>query len=459
MRKKIALVLALVMVLMMLAACGDEGVPYVPNNNSGSVGDNIATLPGGNDEPGTTLPNTTLPGGMQSNQTQPENVRQFDTSAETDEVAVLRENGCLLIISPVTFVDNEMIFNVTLENPTDRGVFFSTRTSVMNGTVVEPYGSVYAEAGKTESAAFGLDTRELRMCGLFSLNKLELNLEIYDDVDYATETLTVVLKEKNAGRFELDLETYYAEVIEANAMNFDLVHAEKMDLEVYGVKVLNQALVKNEYGVDQLMMEVYNTNSRSVYIDWLVTAVNGLQNSGGGDGCAVPAGCRAVLVWDTSWEYDENKREAFGIKSLAKVDYTINVYDEDYESEEIESSLIVPGEKATLDMSATVIYDVDGVKISAKKAVGNEYATYIYLIFENNGATDYYVEQDNNDITIDGTAESVWANLPYAMWEDDFRIGEVTMINVEAEMITIPCTLVEYYSDEVVEIQLVIDLG
>ena len=108
MKKKFALILAMMLVLSLLAACGNQGTPYVPPEN-GAVAPN-----------GSAGNNTTLPDNQQSEPAENEEEEpyfEFEVSATTEEKTVTSASGFVITAFPVSCSGASYVFEFSFTNP------------------------------------------------------------------------------------------------------------------------------------------------------------------------------------------------------------------------------------------------------------------------------------------------------------------------------------------------------
>ena len=432
MKKILAVILSVVMVLTLLAACG---------NNNGT-----AVMP---TESGASAQGST-------------HWKKFNKTAVTTETVATAANGCSITVAPVEYLDDSLAFDVVFENPTDMNVVFDLDSVAVNKVMMHEYTYAKIEPGESYETTLTFYMDDLRLRGVIFLASLEAEFTLSDEDNWEElERLTFTIESDKVGDLEVDTGAFYNAVNSTGArrdLGFTLLDAQQTQTDVgNGLTLITMgAMAYGDTANNHFFMELYNDSDETAYADWYVAELNGLEMAANPDWGDVLPGCRIVLFWHTEYQVSETMRQAFGIESVVNYRYKIETADgERNNSVETEGFYEIPGSEATLDMTAEVLYDDGDVKISAKEVVESEWGySYIYLIVESD--EDAYVSCNSDEIEVDGSTGYIWCGLSCWLDEGEMAIESIEIENLDADSITLPVEITTYDEYDVVAVDLVI---
>lgn len=433
--KKILAAILLASCLLTLAACGSSGAGTVPpagqtggNNGGNNGGDNTNDFP------------------------------KFKT-ANTKEVVLTAENGCVVTLTPMTYREDYAELRVNFQNNTDGVRKLNMDCFSINGMMLDNYVFVEAEAGEADVDVIEFYTDELRMMGIFQIAKIEILFNIMDEDWNVEETLTCKIDSTAADKYEADPMAYFNAVTSEKAQK-QLYYKVKDSVDTrtaLGHEVYAESIVyvEKEYSGEQLRLELVNESSQMRYVQIGVDMVNGMTASGGDKSYTIFPGARAVVTIDMEWVLESSLREAFGMKGVSTVELSSEVYtcyddgsmNWEEESEYEILSYTVPGTSEKPDYSGMVLYEENGLKITAKAPVEEVYSdeykeTYVYLIFENVGDMDLYIRENYDKEIIVETGEDgyVYFQNPSYLYMGERVVCYVEVDNMTGNSIFLPLT-------------------
>lgn len=154
---------------------------------------------------------------------------------------------------------------LVLENNTDRPLWLTTESIVVNGFVMQ-YGSVYAwaEPGQTEEGYFYLDEQEVMDAGITQFQEISFQMEVVDD-----ETYDLLLTQPVTFRPQCD-EDYVQEALQPGTV---LLDQDGVLLSYQGYEPDYSLPEEPCYGSLKLYLENNTDNSLGIYT--LESQVNG----------------------------------------------------------------------------------------------------------------------------------------------------------------------------------------
>ncbi len=431
--KKFFAVLLLAAMLLSLWACGKQDTPTVPTTgNSGG---------------------TTEKDPLQSEFTW----KKFDTSATLEKKTVTSKDGNVLTFDKLEYDGDSAIINFTLKNNGEEARVAMVEAVSVNGVMIQSSASVWTEPGEEKQDVIYLTLDAMRLYGIFEIAELDLQIQMYNEEWEDEELIDVELKTSAQATNSAD--DYIKAVNSAAAqetLGFNVVEtiSERKDLgnDLYLESIVYMQIEDGSY----LLLEVDNEGEQMRNAYACITQINKLGAYDGLDMNIYP-GAKAILQLDAEWALPSIKREVFGMSEIYEILYDITTYDCDENGEIVwddeekttEFTYKVPeAEVKAPDMTGTVLYEQEGLRILAKEPVTNDWdETYIYMIYEADPELGLSVEEDwEKEIQVDGTCEYSLLSTP-GFLEEKYTVGYLELDYMEAESATVYLTLYDYNAD------------
>ena len=399
MKKIIALILTLSLLLTALAGCGkDAGGGEEGRSPANAGGEKTDPEKGKTDQKPAERP--TIEGG------------------EINETVLFDEMDVKITATKLECSRSGAEVTLLLENNTDKTLQFLSNTLIyatnsVNGWMIKDgYLNVTVEPGKNAYAVVEFDGETLSIMGITKIADITLGLYVEDENNKTyLQTGPMELKTSFADSFDYTEDTYRAAIEGdvAKSLKLDLIKLDDtVSYDHYGIKVLSQALLQNEYGDYWVLTEIENTSKDDVDVYSEGFKVNGLTL------CAsrwtsqtVNAGKRMVMQASLSSMLNEEAWKLFGIDEVGRLEYGLSLreIDGDKLMDAEGLTLTVPGASTTCDMTAEEVYNGNGIRISYKGLVdvkGDDEDPLLILIVDNANSKYVSIEDDFKASKING---------------------------------------------------------
>lgn len=269
MRRILCLMLAAIM-LMTLAACGDDHKPANDDTSSDGTDTPVAT-----EEP------TTAPVGGKHEVISLDFINTFDHKPSMEEQSVYDKNDLTVKATGIRYdtVSGPQIL-LNIHNGTDKQVLIQNNHTVVNGFMMTPEINVTVPAGKTVDTPMSLPYLRLAMADIHTITELEFSLRILDSMTYAvidtTEPVRPALTDTDPDAAPYDEEGQVAfdgkdVKVVLKGLKHDTLFDSDSVVMVYmdnrsdkTVTVLNTELTVNGYDVTTAMHTVILPGKRAV---------------------------------------------------------------------------------------------------------------------------------------------------------------------------------------------------
>lgn len=230
MKKIFALLLSLLMVFS-LVACGTDTELQAPNDVNG-----VTTTPATDNAP---------------------------TTATISEMVLLDQDGIKITAKSLDlegWMGPEI--KVLIENNTDKNLSFQTRSSSVNGYMVETMFHTEVAAGKKVNESIVLSSSDLELCGITNLATIEFSFHIF-----YTETWNEYL--------DTDIITINTSLADTHVQNYDA--SGDVAYDVNGIKIVIKGLADESLFGPSIVFYAYNANDKAVTIQVRSVSINGFM--------------------------------------------------------------------------------------------------------------------------------------------------------------------------------------
>ena len=460
--KRILAICLLLCMMLGLAACGDEGVPYVPPTVGTRPTGNTGNVDGPEEPDG--------PGKVE----ELTSWQKFNTTVTTDKHVLTTEVGATITIDPVTYDEVDAGLKITLDNSSEQTLYADVKMAAVNGVMLDAGTSVTADAGESGDTTLWLSQDQMRLNAIFNIKTIDLVLSIYDEEWDQLKQLEVTIGAKVVAVMP-GCEDFYDVITNEAAQKdlaFELLDATRAEQALgKDVYLKTKAMVQYEYeSTTRVYLELENRSQEAKYLDVTLQKLNGLEHYWDWDYGYMLPDTTMLISFVVGGNFGEGMMvKAFGMEEIAQMEFAAEVYDcdENYEmdfwAEDTAHNIVtynIPDTEVTLDMSATVIYDNGQIRISSKEAVTNEYnESYIFLIFEVLSNDDYYVEDHpDRDVTVEGEDCYVYFDTPGWIEGKGTAITYLEVDNTKPVTVDVPVMVTNWDTDEESFLSLLFDL-
>jgi hypothetical protein len=324
--------------------------------------------------------------------------------------------------------------------------------------MVNGYLHMEVDSGATDFDVFSFSYDELRTLGIFQIATMDILMNIINEEWITEETHSIQVKSDAADTYEEDPQAYYNAITSQKAQNqleYKVIVNEDIREELgTDLYLESKVFMKSRYG-EYLKMEVVNEGSQMRYVRIGTEMVNGMPANSASEYFTIFPGKKAVFSIDMEWALPKTLREAFEMDEIATAVIFADMYnctengsmDWNDDGEYKDMNFTVPGVTAAPNMSGTVVYEENGLKITAKAPVvdvfSDEYReAYVYLIFENVGDMDLYLrESDEKEATVNGIVpDYYYFQNPSYLYMGDRVICYLEVDNMDVNSIYLPMT-------------------
>ncbi len=401
--------------------------------------------------------------GKEEEQEQVETVQwgEFKCAA-TQETELLTNTGSTITIAPLDYENEYAAIHTTFLNNTESTKYLSVVAFAVNGMMfnVDLYFS--ADSGQEAFDMFGVSQNELRAKGIFEIGIVDLMFSVCDEDGNVEETLSCRIESDAAENYVADPQAYFTFINNQEAQSeggYNVAASVDERLSLGGEIYLESKVYVENAGNEYLLLEVVNETSEMCYMNVSANMVNSMVAEGAGESITVFPGAKAILSVDMEWALPEAKRRAFGVEQISDISLYFESYncledgsiDWEAESQFYNIRYTLPETSATPDMSGTVLYEGERLRVTAKAPVdvvvdGMGESTYVYLIFENVGQTDLSIQENGaKDIVVNGDeGKEIYFSNPYYLYTGDYTICHVNVDNMEGESVFLPLLINDY---------------
>lgn len=301
MKKLLALLLALVMVLTMFAACGDapsdDDTKPVSNGNAAS----------GEDEDDTkgTEPEETEPEETEPEETEPEDDEPAQ-SVTIEETVIFDQDGIKITVTGIEDGWMGPELKLLFENDTDKNIGFSADQFVINGITMSLFGYAEVAAGKKTNETIDIYTSDLETAGIDTIATISgMDAYVYDSDTYDT------------------LHEFQFDVVTSAGEDYEQTIDESGDVlfEGDGVTVISKYLEESLTG-ETLVLLVKNETGGDINVQAENLSVNGYTID-----CWMYDDVYADTVRFCALDLFATDLEENGIETIEEVTFTLTVTD------------------------------------------------------------------------------------------------------------------------------------
>ena len=368
--------------------------------------------------------------------------RELSTDVTMETKQLTCKDGSVVTIGPLTYDEYSVNIGVSFKNNTKEERRAEITTMAINDLMVHPGMAVWAMPGEETKDTVSIDRDELRMSGIFAVEKIDLMVETTNSQWENEEVITAQLT--TSAKPEKITDAYYKTIQSVEAqeeLGLFLVDAVNERIGLGKDLYLESKAYVNMYGIEYLLLEVVNEGDKLRNLFYSTEQINTMKAAEGLD-CRIYPGAKAIVQLDLTNALPQTKMKAFGMTEIYQVLFQTSVYDcdelghVDWESADkaMEFTYQVPGVTVTApDMTGTVLHQQEGLRISYKAPVVDDWGcTVIYMIYEADPALRLNVEQDwDQEIQVDGACD--WSNLNTpGLMERAIDIQQLELENLEA---------------------------
>ncbi len=369
--KKQLILLVVLLLSLSLAACGGDKKRDEGENNDKTPTVTIGQADDGRDDSnGEDVTPTEAPTPTPTKKVE---IADFDTSAEITEVILVDEKEFKITAKELTYTKNTVALGLEIENLGDDELSFQCNNSI-NGYMVDS-GYLYEDvsSGKKAKVSIEFAVDELLLYGITSIADVCINFEV-ENSDYDVLYDDACKLETSLAKSHDYTKNYYRESIASGALEHlaDATVEYIEEKELYnqeGVSVVSKALITNEDGEQMVFLEVVNSTDEIVYGVITDIVVNGVtMYDGTWSNAKINPGATRIMDIEIESVISYEPLEAYGISEIANIQFGFSVKDVDYDDFADEAILdaTISDADATLDLSGSVVYDDNDIRIISK---------------------------------------------------------------------------------------------
>lgn len=441
-KKLLALMLALVMVLAM-AACGSEEYQFDDDDEdddddnvkssstvkvpSAIPDDNIVVIPGGGV---VVVPdNNVTPGGGDDDDDDYDNLAsKFNTEGQFENVLLYENDNIKVIAVGITYSNYVIELTFQLINKMNTPVFIGTHNGIaINGIMTSNYAGDYVDPKETVLSTAFISYDELLLLGIDSIAELEMEISYRKDNEYmSTVVKTAKIETSIYSSYTYSDSAFRDSITAENHPLGDMLkvndHKAGKLLSTCGMTVSSVTFIELE-GCEWVLIEVDNAAGETLTLCLDDIALNGVCFNES-ESISVHPGRKGVLMLECDYIAAKEVRAHYGIDKVARVSGNAEVYNNDYSYLEqyVPYSLMANDNSYVSTVTGTEIFRQDGISILYQ---GTEYdntndykCAYIYMAVSNNDTNCPYVgisqNREASDIMINGkVAEDAYLRTVY----------------------------------------------
>lgn len=344
----------------------------------------------------------------------------FPQKATIEQTVLYDQDNIRITAEDLRYENNQAELDLTLENNTDKDLFFVTgsmgyaRNSV-NGYMTDAiYLNEDVSAGMKSQETIYLDTDMLEVLGITDIADITIDFEI-SDTDYNTVAETGPLQIRTSLADSWDYGTdVYAEQMSGGSLpgGLPLTLEDYQTADLYNqndVKIISYALVSmdDEKG---LLLEVQNDSGTDAEIAVSNVAMNGLVVCGTTwDTYFIRSGCRGLIDLDFEDLTYDTDSETMGLDEVTSLSFTAGLQDGNGNdlAAPTDVSVQLSEEEGSYDSSGEEIYNQNGVRIISKGVTEGKqsYDDDLHLLFlvENSSDSELFLQADGDSVSVNNT--------------------------------------------------------